>query len=120
MDRETLERAIAKAIVPYAVDGGDMQVLEDPLEDEYVLDTAGFLATELIDNGFKFTEEDAELDDEDLENLPVSSILLPLIQQLLDPADPVRLLSNVIQSYLTPPTSLPTKHQPFGPCEVPP
>jgi len=115
LDRNRLYNAITTAILPHATRHEDDEELES--EDAFIRETATFLTQEIIDSNIEITEDQAELDDEQLENLPISN-LSPHLNQLLDITDPIRLISNIIQIYYTANSEEPHYHIRNGPCEV--
>jgi hypothetical protein len=117
LDRERLQAAIEEAILPYAKETEDAD--GDPLNDPFVVETAAFLTQELIYSKADITEEQADLDDEDIENLPISNILTPHLLELLSPKDPISIISTIIQIYSAPePDPEIHRHIRNGPCEV--
>src|SRR5579862_2911630 len=118
LDRERLYNAIATAISPYARESAPEDIEEDPIEDPFVIETATFLTQEIIDSRVEITEEQAELDDDDLENLPLSNVLSPHLIELLGIVDPIRIISNIIEIYYTPEPETEHHHLRNGPCEV--
>ena len=117
LDREKLQAAIEEAILPYAKETEDAD--GDPLNDPFVVETAAFLTQELIYSKADITEEQADLDDEDIESLPISHILTPHLLELLSPKDPISIISTIIQIYSAPePDPEIHRHIRNGPCEV--
>lgn len=117
LDRERLQAAIEEAILPYAKETEDADGYS--LNDPFVVETAAFLTQELIYSKADITEEQADLDDEDIENLPISNILTPHLLELLSPKDPISIISTIIQIYSAPePDPEIHRHIRNGPCEV--
>jgi len=117
--REKLQSAIEQAITPYANETSEEVDVDQA--DPFVVETATFLTQELIDSKVEITEDQAVLDDEDLEGLPISHILTPHLQELLSPKDPLAVVSNIIQIYTSPEPDPEThKHLRNGPCKVNP
>lgn len=124
VDREKLYTAIAKSILPCIDEATQEDADDDPLNDPFITETATFLVEEIIYSGIDITDEQAELDNEDLENLenlPITHILAPRLNELLSPKDPLPIISAIIQLYTSPDPG-PEKHQHLrnGPCEVSP
>jgi len=119
IEREKLQTAIVQAISPFANEEIQEEGGED--DDPFIHETATFLAQELIDSKIEITDDQADLHDEDLENLPITQILSPHIIQLLAPSDPLNIISTIIQIY-TAPDPDPETHPRLrnGPCEVHP
>jgi len=87
--------------------------------DSFVIETTKFLAQELIDSKIEITDDQADLDDEDLENLPITQVLTPHLIQLLSPPDPLNIISTILQLYIYPGPGPETHHHVRnGPCEV--
>lgn len=121
LDREKLQSAIEQAIFPYSKDSAEEASEGEEGFDPFVLETSSFLTQELIDCEIEIIDEQAEMDDEDLESLPITHILTPHLQQLLSLKDPLAIISNIIQIYTSPPPEPEThEHQRNGPCEVSP
>jgi len=119
VDREKLYQAIVKAIVPCAKETAPENLdEEDPLQDPFVIETATFLTQEILDSNIDITEDQEELDDQELENLPISNILTPHLEELLGADDPIRIISNIIEIYYTPEPEPEYHHLRNGPCEV--
>ena len=99
--REKLKGAIEQAIVPFATEtSGD----DDTTNDSFVVETAEFLTQQLIDNGIEIIDEQAELDDEDLENLKICQLLIswPLASTNFSPQrTPCRLFQHNTTIYFT-------------------
>ena len=115
IDQEKLQRAVVQAILPYV---GVPENDEDPENDPFAVEAAKFLTQELIHSKVDISEDQAELDYEGLENLPITQILTPYLNDLLSPQDPVSIISSIIQIYMT---SEPKEKHPrvqYGPCEV--
>jgi hypothetical protein len=112
--REKLQSAIQQAILPYAT-----ETSEEDVDNSFVTETAIFLAQEIIHSEIDITETQAELDDDDLENLPITQILTPHFQQLLSVQDTLSLTSTIIQIYTLPEPDPEThRHIRTGQCEV--
>jgi hypothetical protein len=124
IDRERLQSAITDAISPYAketVPEDEDDEVEDPVNDPFVIETANYITQEIIDSGLNIEEEQADLDDEDLENLPLYHILSPLLAELLSTPSSLQIMSNIIQTYFTPePDPHTYRHIRNGPCQVNP
>jgi hypothetical protein len=120
IDREKLQSAIVQAITPYAKETAPEDTeAEDPLNDPFVSETASFLFQEILDSGLDITDSQADLDDEDLENLPLYQILSPPIHQLLATTETLPIISNILQIYTSPdPDPESHQHARYGPCEV--
>jgi hypothetical protein len=119
VDREKLYTAIAGAILPYTEETAPEDADGDPLNDPFVIETATFLVEEIIYSGIDITDEQAELDGEELENLPITQILTPRLNELLSPKDPLQIISAIIQLYTSPdPSPERRQHLRNGPCEV--
>ena len=87
--------------------------------DSFVIETTKFLAQELIDSKIEITDDQADLDDEDLENLPITQVLSYHIIELLSPPEPLNIISTIIQLYTSPGPGPETHyHLRNGPCEV--
>lgn len=121
LDQGKLQLSIEKAIRPYTSENGPFS--EDGLtntEDPFAVETAAFLTRELVDANVSITEEQAELDDEELESLPVAQVLVPYIEQLISPKDPLSLVASIVQIYTVPDPEPETHaHIRYGSCEVP-
>ena len=125
IDREKLQSAIAQAILPYtketiAQDSNEESADEDDdLNDPFVVETSNYIAQEVIESGIEIEEDQADLDDENLENLPLFTILSSLLRELLSISSPMSIISNIIQTYFTPEADSRTHcHIRNGPCEV--
>jgi hypothetical protein len=122
IDREKLHSAIIQAITPYAKETAPEHIDtedEDPSNDPFIIETASFLSQEIIDSGLDITDDQADLDDEDLENLPLFHILAPHIPELLSTTETSTIISNILQIYTSPdPESETHSHTRYGPCEV--
>jgi hypothetical protein len=120
IDREKLHSAIVQAITPYAKETASEDIDgEDLLNDPFVIETASFLFQETLDSGLDITEDQADLDDEELENLPLYHILVPPIHQLLSTTETLPIISNILQIYTSPDPDPEThQHTRYGPCEV--
>jgi hypothetical protein len=115
VDRDKLYEAIRQTIWPYADTDND----DDATNDSFVTETATFLTQEIVDMNIEITEEQTELDDDELENLPISN-LSPHLTQILSVNDPIRLISSIIQLYCTPVQETQFHHYRIGQCEVSP
>ena len=114
-----MRAAIEEAILPYAKETAPEDADGDPLNDPFVVETATFLTQEVIYSKIDITEEEADLDDEDIEDLPISHILTPHLIELLSPKDPISIISTIIQIYIAPePAPEIHHHIRNGPCEV--
>ena len=119
LDREKLQASIEEAIFPYAKETAPENQDGDPLNDPFVVETAIFLTQEVIYSKLDITEEQADLDDEDIENLPISHTLTPHLIELLSPKDSISIISTIIQIYTAPePDPEIHRHIRNGPCEV--
>ena len=118
-DREKLQNAIAQAILPYTQEiiAEDIRE-EDPLMDPFVIETAAFLTQELIDSKIDISDDQADLDDEDLENLLIAQILTPHLRELLSAKDPMARISSILQIYTAPEPVEVHRHVQYGECEV--
>lgn len=122
VDRDKLKNAIARAILPYAQETPPPEESDDDFQvDQFVIETATFFSQEVIDAKIEISDDQAELDDEDLESLPITQILTPHLLDLLGPKNSVSIISNIIQIY-TAPEPAPENHQHirYGSCEVQP
>jgi hypothetical protein len=118
IEREKLQTAIEEAILPFANETSQEQN-GDVTDDSFVIETTKFLAQELIDSKIEITDDQADLDDEDLENLPITQVLSPHIIELLSPPEPLSIISTIIQIYTSPGPDPETHyHLRNGPCEV--
>ena len=118
IEREKLQTAIEQAILPFASEASQEQN-GDPTDDSFVIETTTFLAQELIDSKIEITEDQADLDDEDLENLPITQVLAPHLIELLSPPEPLNKISTILQVYTSPDPGPETHHHlRNGPCEV--
>jgi hypothetical protein len=119
IDREKLQLAFAYAILPYAQETALEDSVDDPLNDPFVIETAAFLTQEVIDSNLNITDELADLDDDELEDQPITQLVAPHLQELLSSDDPLAIISTTIQLYTAPPPG-PETHQHLrnGPCEV--
>ena len=119
IDRGKLQSAIIQAITPYAKETAPEDTDGDPLNDTFVIETASFLLQEILDSGLDITDDQADLDDDDLENLPLYQILSPPIHQLLATTETLPIISNILQIYTSPdPHPESHEHTRYGPCEV--
>ena len=118
LNREKLQRAIEEAILPFTKETAPDDA-EDYLIDSFVVETATFLTQEVIYSKIDITEEQADLDDEDIESLPITYTLSPHLHELLSPKDPISIISTIIQIYTAPePDPEIHRHTRNGPCEV--
>ena len=121
VDRDKLLNAIAHAILPYAQETSTEENDDDCQIDQFVIETATFLSQEVIDGKIEISDDQAELDDEDLESLPITQILTPHLLDLLATKNPVSIISNVLQIYTAPePAPEIQQHIQYGSCEVQP
>src|SRR5579859_3411483 len=125
IDREKLQSAIAQAILPYTKEptpqdsNEESADEEDYLNDPFVIGTSSYIAQEVLESGIEIEEDQADLDDENLENLPLFNILSSLLTELLSISSPLPVISNIIQTYFTPEADSRTHyHIRNGPCEV--
>jgi hypothetical protein len=122
VERLKLQLAIAHAILPFALETAseyNSTDSDDPLNDPFVTETATFLTQEIIDSGLDIADDDAELDDEEVENLPLAHVLTPLLQELFSPKDPTAIISTIIQIYTSPEPDPDVHHRiRYGSCEV--
>ena len=121
VERQKLQSAIAQAILPYARESKfeDYTDENDPFKDPFIVETAAFLTQEVVDSGLDIKDNFVELDDEDLENLPLTHVLLPPLQDLIPTKDPIAIVSNIIQNYtLAEPDLEAHHHVRLGECEV--
>jgi hypothetical protein len=120
LDQGRLQLSIEQAIRPYTKETdllSEEEVLKE--DDPFVIEVASFLTRELVDSDVTITEDQALLDDEELENLPVAQVLLPHIEQLISPTEPLSTVASIIQIYTAPDPDPETQpHTRFGPCEV--
>jgi hypothetical protein len=118
IDREKLQRAVTRGILPYALETAEEEE-EDAYHDPFVIETASFLSQEILESGIEITDEQAELDDEELENLPLTNLLFPHLQELLSVKDPINIISSILQIYTAPdPDPELHRHVRYGDCEV--
>jgi hypothetical protein len=125
IDREKLQSAIVHAILPYTKETALQKSNEESTEEEdysddpFVVEMANYIAQEVIESGINIEADQADLDDEDLENLPLYNIVSSLLRELLSIPSPLPILSNIIQTYITPePDPQIHNHIRNGPCEV--
>jgi len=120
-DKGNLQLAIERAIRPYTKEEND-PFFEGELTnsgDHFVSELAAFLTRELVDSNVSIRDDQAELDDEELERLPITQILVPHIKQLISPDDPVSIVANIIRIYTAPAPDPETHlHVRYGSCEV--
>jgi hypothetical protein len=125
LDQGKLQSSIAQAIFPYSRDsvsestdtysaGDDI----DNLNDLFVTETAIFLTQEVVHSGLDIGQDLVELEDDDLENLPLVQVLVPRLEELIAPKDPIAIVSTVIQIYTSPEPVEAHYHVRFGDCEV--
>jgi len=119
-DKGKLQLSIEQAIRLYTKENERFSEKESTDSDaDFVSELAAFLARELVDSNVSITDDQAELDGEELESLPVAQILVPHIEQLISPDDPVSIVANIIQIYTAPAPDPETHvHVRYGACEV--
>jgi len=120
-DKGNLQLAIEQAIRPYTKEENGTFSEEESTNsgDHLVSEIAAFLTRELVDSNVSIEDDQAELDDEELERLPVTQILVPHIEQLISPDDPLSIVANIIQIYTAPAPDPETHfHVRYGSCEV--
>ena len=120
LDQSRLRLSFEQAIRPYTKEHdplSDEEVLKE--EDPVVIEIASFLTRELVDSDVVITEEQATLDDEELETLLIAQVLVPHIEQLISPIRPLTTIASIIQIYTAPDPDPKTQpHTRFGPCQV--
>jgi hypothetical protein len=121
MDREKLHSAFAHTILPYAQEtASDKSDEGGLLNDSFVIKTAAFLTQEVVDSGLDITDDQANLDDEELENLPIAQLLVPHLQELLFVQDPIVIVSETLRIYTSEASEADHQRLSYGPCEAHP
>lgn len=120
LDQGRLQWSIEQAIRPHTNETDPLSEQELPKEeDPFVIEVASFLTRELVDLDVTITEDQALLDDEELQNLPVAQVLGPHIEQLISSPKPLSTVARIIQIYTAPdPDPETQRHTRFGPCQV--